>query len=142
MNSLHLPSSRPSSAAGSYEDLSARETVEMHEVPEPPIDRRSAKTVRGPTKTKHRKRASTGSPIQRDGHAAGLRRLYQNDLLVLDVESSFVFQIKSRQRKGNRVITRRDSTRSLHALLFHSFTWFTLRWQTFPNINLGMLLLI
>ncbi|XP_078032878.1 carcinine transporter [Augochlora pura] len=28
---------KPSSAAASYEDLSARETVEMHEVPEPPI---------------------------------------------------------------------------------------------------------
>ncbi|XP_076679442.1 carcinine transporter [Andrena cerasifolii] len=27
---------KPSSVAGSYEDLSARETVEMHEVPEPP----------------------------------------------------------------------------------------------------------
>lgn len=28
---------RPSSAAASYEDLSERETVEMHEVPELPI---------------------------------------------------------------------------------------------------------
>ncbi|KZC07145.1 Organic cation transporter 1, partial [Dufourea novaeangliae] len=28
---------KPSSAAASYEDLSARETVEMHEVPEPPV---------------------------------------------------------------------------------------------------------
>lgn len=31
---------KPSSAAASYEDLSARETVEMHEVPEAPIPQR------------------------------------------------------------------------------------------------------
>lgn len=59
--------------------------------------RHAPKAARGTTEAEQCERASAGTPVQRDGHSARLRRLYQDDLLVLDIEASSVFQIKPRQ---------------------------------------------
>lgn len=63
-----LLDSRPSSAAGSYEDLSARETVEMHEVTEAPIPPRLLEEQQRPSGASVRRlvRQSSVMDTQRD----------------------------------------------------------------------------
>lgn len=59
---------KPSSAAASYEDLSARETVEMHEVPETPIPQRLLEDQQKPSGASVRRlvRQSSMMETQRD----------------------------------------------------------------------------
>lgn len=60
-----MDSGRPSSAAASYEDLSARETVEMHEVPEAPIPQRLLEDQQRPS-VRRLVRQSSMMDTQRD----------------------------------------------------------------------------
>ncbi|KAG7188844.1 hypothetical protein KM043_008450 [Ampulex compressa] len=59
---------RPSSPATSYEDLSARETVEMHEVPEEPVPQRTLEEQQRPSGASVRRlvRQSSVMETQRD----------------------------------------------------------------------------
>lgn len=84
---------RPSSAAASYEDLSARETVEMHEVPEAPIPQRLLEDQQRPSGASVRRlvRQSSVMDTQRDSDGS-IKMTYW--FQILNRASSF--EIKSR----------------------------------------------
>ncbi|KOX69254.1 Organic cation transporter 1 [Melipona quadrifasciata] len=75
---------KPSSAAASYEDLSIRETVEMHEVPEAPIPQRLLEDQQRPSNASVRRlvRQSSVMDTQRDSDGS-IKMTYCTNLIVL-----------------------------------------------------------